>query len=265
MKFGIVEGERREAEPGLSGACVGCGKAMVPKCGTLRVWHWAHRGARTCDHWWEPETEWHRVWKNCFPKEWQEVVGTAEDGERHIADVRTAQGLVIEFQHSFLSDEERRAREAFHKKMVWVVDGRRRQRDRKKFLSELDDGIAISQDPPIYSVRWTEGALLRDWATSRVPVYFDLGDSEPEDKKFFDRPILWRLNPKEANGNTYLSPVWKDFFVRAYIEGLPFDEKYAKVVEVAVFKRSIQQARAPQPLPHFQRYLANRQRARRRF
>ena len=105
MKFAIVKGERREAEPGLSAACVGCGKAMVAKCGELRVWHWAHRGAWTCDRWWEPETKWHRVWKNNFPKEWQEVVGTAENGERHIADVRTKQGLVLEFQHSFLSED----------------------------------------------------------------------------------------------------------------------------------------------------------------
>jgi hypothetical protein len=262
MKFAIVEGERREAEPGLSATCVGCGKATVAKCGELRVWHWAHRSARTCDHWWEPETEWHRVWKNNFPTEWQEVVGTAASGERHIADVRTEQGLVLEFQHSFLSEEERRAREAFYKKMVWVVDGRRRQRDRKKFLSELDDGITINREPAILSVLWTEGALLRDWAKSRVPVYFDLGESEPEDKRRFDRPILWRLNPKDANGKTYLSPVSKEFFVRVYLEGMPFDEDYAKAIDLALVKRSIHHALTPQPVPPVQRYS---QRARRRL
>jgi len=126
MKFAIVEGNRREAEPGLSAICAGCSKAMVAKCGDLRVWHWAHRGARTCDHWWEPETDWHRGWKNNYPKDWQEVIHTAENGERHIADVRTEHGLVLEFQHSFLSKDERSAREAFYKKMVWVVNGRRR-------------------------------------------------------------------------------------------------------------------------------------------
>ncbi|MBS0546131.1 MAG: hypothetical protein JSR24_00185 [Proteobacteria bacterium] len=35
MKFAIVEGKRREAEPGLSAICAGCSNAMVAKCGDL--------------------------------------------------------------------------------------------------------------------------------------------------------------------------------------------------------------------------------------
>jgi len=55
-----------------------------------------------CDNWWENETQWHRDWKNHFPVEWQEVVQIAEDGEKHIADVKTSEGWVVEFQHSYL-------------------------------------------------------------------------------------------------------------------------------------------------------------------
>jgi class 3 adenylate cyclase len=51
MKFAVVEGERREAQPGLSGKCPVFGDAMIAKCGNYRVWHWAHRGTRTCDPW----------------------------------------------------------------------------------------------------------------------------------------------------------------------------------------------------------------------
>jgi hypothetical protein len=29
---------------------------MTPKCGQLKVWHWAHRSTRSCDPWWENET-----------------------------------------------------------------------------------------------------------------------------------------------------------------------------------------------------------------
>jgi competence protein CoiA len=43
FKFALVDGERREARPGLSGKCDYCEQAMVPKCGRLRVWHWSHR------------------------------------------------------------------------------------------------------------------------------------------------------------------------------------------------------------------------------
>jgi hypothetical protein len=51
----------------------------------------------------ENETEWHRAWKDQFPPEWQEIVHLAGDGERHIADVKTGDGWVIEFQHSYIT------------------------------------------------------------------------------------------------------------------------------------------------------------------
>ena len=78
-KFAIVEGERREAQPGLSAECPACDDAMIAKCGEHRVWHWAHRGAHTCEPWWEPETEWHRDWKNHFPEGWQEIIHRSKD------------------------------------------------------------------------------------------------------------------------------------------------------------------------------------------
>src|SRR5271169_1319312 len=107
FKFAVVDGERREAQPGLLGKCSLCSDAMIAKCGRLRVWHWSHRVTRTCDRWWEPETEWHRAWKNQFPPDRQEIVQRAEDGEKHVADVKTEGGVVIEFQHSNLRQEER--------------------------------------------------------------------------------------------------------------------------------------------------------------
>jgi competence CoiA-like predicted nuclease len=114
MRFALVEGRRLEAERSLSGKCPSCGSTMVPKCGERRVRHWAHRGVLQCDHWWENETPWHRNWKNKFPAEWQEIIHQAENGEKHIADVKTTHGRVIEFQHSYLTIDERRSREAFY-------------------------------------------------------------------------------------------------------------------------------------------------------
>ena len=116
MKFADIECQRREAQPGLSAAtCPSCGAAVIAKYGDHRVWHWAHRGVRVCDPWWEPETEWHRAWKNEFPADWQEAVHFAQSGEKHVADVKTQSGMVLEFQHSFLKAEERAARESFYR------------------------------------------------------------------------------------------------------------------------------------------------------
>lgn len=220
MKLAIIEGERREAQPGLSAKCPYCGDAMIAKCGQLKDWHWAHRGTRACDPWWEPETKWHRTWKNHFPKDWQEIIQRAEDGEKHIADVKTKSGEVLEIQHSHLRPEERELREIFYQKMVWVVDGLRRVRDKAQFFASIDAAIVVNREPLIVSVRSNECALLRDWAASRVPVYFDFGDSEPGDKLCFDAPILWRLNSSITNGWAYLSPISKALFLRTHLTGL---------------------------------------------
>jgi hypothetical protein len=134
--------------------------------------------------------------------------------------------------------------------MVWVVDGARRKRDRAQFFASVDAAIVINHEPLIVLVRWKEGALLRDWEASKVPVYFDFGDD-----------TLWRLNPCLPNGITYLFRVPKTVFLRVHLEGLPFDEMCSEVVERARYR--LQQAPQSRGLPDFERYMA-RQRARRR-
>ena len=126
MKYAIVNGERSEARRGLAGECPACSSEMIAKCGEIYAHHWAHKGRRNCDAWWENETEWHRAWKNLFPTDWQEIVHRADDGEKHIADVQTEDGWTIEFQHSLIKPEERVSREEFYEKMIWVVDGKLR-------------------------------------------------------------------------------------------------------------------------------------------
>jgi competence CoiA-like predicted nuclease len=130
MQFALIENEKVTPAPGLHGTCPGCGSVMIAKCGKHRLWHWAHKGERSCDPWWETETRWHRTWKNYFAREWQEVIQRDQTGEKHIADVRTSDGMVIELQHSHMKPEERIARENFYRNMVWVVDGTRLASDR---------------------------------------------------------------------------------------------------------------------------------------
>ena len=236
------------------GKCHGCGATMTAKCGSLRVWHWAHQGRRNCDPWWENETEWHRAWKNRFPKDWQERSHQSENGEKHIADVKTDRGVVFEFQHSLLPPGERESRETFYQTMVWVVDGVRGKRDEPQFFRCVEAGTVINHEPPIVSLLWKEGSLLRDWGASNVPVYFDFQDS--------DIPILWRLNPPIRNGMTYLSPVLKSVFLAAHLKGLLFEAMASADVERAATR---QQTPPPRPLRGFERYAAQRARKRRRF
>ena len=123
MQYAQIGTERREAFPGGRGVCPICGSATIAKCGSRVIHHWAHATRKDCDPWWENETNWHRDWKNLFPEECREISYTASDGEIHRADLVTPTGIVIEFQHSQMSDEERLSRESFYKNLVWVVDG----------------------------------------------------------------------------------------------------------------------------------------------
>jgi competence protein CoiA len=132
-----------------------------------------HKSLVHCDHWWESETEWHRQWKDRFPTEGQEIVLTnGQTGERHIADVRTAGGLVIEFQRSTIDPSEVQAREAFYKKMIWIVDGCRNDADKYNFSnmrSSPDADGFVSFDSHGRS------KLFDRWQTNK-PLFIDFGD-----------------------------------------------------------------------------------------
>lgn len=174
MRFAIVNGMKVEATPKAKGICSNCRSELIARCGRVKVWHWAHKGFPPCDPWWEAETKWHRNWKSCFPKEWQEVSHVDPvTGEKHIADVKTPFGLVIEFQHSPIKPEECASRERFYKKMIWVVDGNRAQSDRYYFEAGLRQ---LEKDRVKFQIRW-EGpsGLLRNWSESRSKVFIDFG------------------------------------------------------------------------------------------
>jgi competence protein CoiA len=203
MKFAIVNGQRQEAQPGLPAECPGCGKPMVAKCGEVKVRHWAHKGRRDCDPWWENETEWHRAWKDQFPPDWQEIVHLAEDGERHIADVKTHDGWVIEFQHSHITPEERRSRDAFYPKLIWVVDGTRRKRDRTQFLRVWQEGAPIGRTGLVRSIFLDDCGLLREWAGSRSHIFFDIGEVES----------FWWLCANSPNGSAYVAQFPRTDFI----------------------------------------------------
>lgn len=124
MKYSFVKNNKVEAFIGGKGLCICCNEETIAKCGTKKIHHWAHKSLKHCDNWWENETEWHRKWKSHFPKDWQEVVHfDNQTNEKHIADVKTDKGIIIEFQNSPMSIKELVSREQFYKKMVWVING----------------------------------------------------------------------------------------------------------------------------------------------
>lgn len=209
MKFALVNGDKTEAQPGLKGSCVYCQSDTITKCGAVKIWHWAHKSKFSCDPWWENETPWHRGWKNLFPKEWQENSHTdSATGEKHIADIKTDKGFVMEFQHSAIDPNEIASREHFYKNMVWVVDGTRLPRDYRRFCkgaTDFDSGDEYAEAGSsiwngIFMTYFPEECFPERWGTSSVPVYFDFQGIDPLDQPDEKRASLWGLLPGDIDG-----------------------------------------------------------------
>ena len=137
MFWALDEDEKKiKASPGVVGVCPMCGAPVVSKCGTLVLWHFAHRSwedgypKRDCDSWSEKETQWHMDWKARVPEHMREFVlkrsFTDLDGSEkeavHRADILNSRGTVIELQHSPISPEDIRERENFYINMIWIWD-----------------------------------------------------------------------------------------------------------------------------------------------
>ena len=193
MKYALIDGIRFEAEPKRRGQCPLCNKPVISKCGVHKIWHWAHVSAKICDHWWEPETQWHREYKSEFPESWQEVRLRTGDGELHIADVKTENGFVLEFQHSNILPIERLTRERFYQRMVWVVNERRLKRDLPSFQAALDGASFVQAGHLKLQMAVQNSAILKRWVGATATVYVDFADVRFSNFPQIQKHELWQL------------------------------------------------------------------------
>jgi competence CoiA-like predicted nuclease len=177
MQFALIDGIKSLPSKNGLGNCPLCNADVIARCGNIKVHHWAHKSKKVCDPWWENETQWHRDWKKHFPSEWHEIIHFDELGEKHIADLKTPNGLVVEFQHSSIGSEEKLSRENFYKTMVWIVDGNRRKKDKKRF--DLGSKYFIpSKRRETYFVPEPNKAFPNEWTDSKSFVFFDFGKND---------------------------------------------------------------------------------------
>lgn len=165
MMYAQVNDQRAKAEvKGQRAKCPGCGSEVLAKCGSIVVNHWAHVAA-DCDNWSEPETPWHREWKEDAPsvEVWMPP---------HRADVVSATGRVIELQHSAISSEEIARREAHYGNMLWLFDARA-----WKFE------VRRSRNGAYNTFRWKHPHKTL-WSARR-PLFFDLGYKVFEVRKLY--------------------------------------------------------------------------------
>ncbi len=236
MKFAIIDGDRIEASKGAKGFCQSCGAEMIAKCGEFKINHWAHKKIRQCDNWWETETEWHRKWKGNFPIEWQEIIQFDNStNEKHIADVRTDKGLVIEFQHSHMNPVERRKREDFYRNMIWIVDGTRLQRDIPRFINAQENFVQLDNSR-ILGIEFADECFPKNWLSSSVPVIFDFqGTSAIE-----NRSHLYCIFPVQVGWLTIFAEISRKALIKSIIDG-EWQTRYMNFVKVLIERKKLEE------------------------
>ena len=219
MKFALVNGNKVEASKGAKGLGQSCGAEMIAKCGDFKINHWAHKKIRQCDSWWETETQWHREWKGNFPIEWQEIIQFDKDtNEKHIADVRTDKGLVIEFQHSHINPIERKQREAFYKNMIWIVDGTRLQRDILRFLKAQKEFVRMDK-PGIFGIEFADDCFPKNWLDSSVPVILDFKGTAILDSEKGTKMGLYCIFPIKLGWLTVFAEIPRKALIKSITNG----------------------------------------------
>lgn len=207
MLYAWVGDERQRATPKARGRCDACPTPMIAKCGTIKIWHWAHETLDHCDPWRQGETAWHLGWKARFPKDWTERA-IVRDGKKHVADVLLPTNKVIEFQHSSISAEEIVEREKFYRNILWVFDASKAA-EASRFVTYQKDGYwTFCWRHPRHSLR-----------RCALPVFVDLGDGY----LFEIRKIYTASDNKcqRCNGSMRVKSEWGEWQICVCVDYTP--------------------------------------------
>ena len=183
--------------------------------------------------------------------------------------LKTQNGYVLEFQHSYLNPEERRSRNAFYRPLVWIVDGTRRKTDKLQFQKAFEESTTVIRDPLIKRVNFPdECRLLKEWHDSNALVFFDF-----QEAKETKQSMLWFLFPKTEATEAYISLFSRQKFIELHNEN-KFDEMVKNIIlpihnELAkgfleISRKNIENDRSNRA-SGFERYMTNKQRRQRRF
>jgi len=185
MISAMIDGKKRPPfHKGERTTCEGCGGVLNAVMPQFNAAHWRHKGG-DCDPWSEAEGEWHRMWKSLFRPEHCEVfMRDPHSQEIHRADVMCpgegAKGVVLELQHSHISEEERAARETFYTRdhrMFWLLNMHRTRSLAFSFGTCLSFQEAKKESfggRDFYHMEWImRGTLLDKWKRSRAHVFLN--------------------------------------------------------------------------------------------
>lgn len=205
MIYAEKDGQRVTPKKHEQAICPCCQQKVFAKCGTIKIWHWAHESLADCDDWYEPMTQWHLDWQQQFPENWREIIirdRYFSTGTIHRADIQLPNGVVIEFQNSPISPQEILKREGFYRKMIWVVNAQ-------------NFSIFNHKKANHYEWLWARKA----WACAKMPVFLDLGNGY----LLWIKGIAdeWQYDWHGGKYNLVASSTAKDLFLKKYASSCP--------------------------------------------
>ena len=139
MLIGLNEkAERIRATKNAIAICPECKESLIPKCGDIKIWHWAHKHESNCWYSSHPMTLFHLAWQDLALKQGYdvEVNFKNDDGKIiHRADILTKNNRIVEIQHSDISSKEMIKRSEFYKSkqllVDWIIDDNKRYNKNK--------------------------------------------------------------------------------------------------------------------------------------
>lgn len=217
MEFALSEdGVRIKATKTAEGFCDMCGKPLIPKCGSIYKHHWAHKAGKDCDPWWEPESDWHRNWKNLVDETFREIV-IQKNGVKHRADICLLSGIVVELQNSPLSFDERCEREAFYENMIWIIHLPKAKIELIEYCYEKD----------LFDDYYAQIKNINEWISQPPhpsPIFLDFDD----DGKIFHITEFDEYSSKIRTRNLYGKYIDKKKFIN-FLKPTFFDFDLSKI------------------------------------
>lgn len=133
----------------------------------------------------------------------------------------------------------------------------RRKKDSEHLLFAWDEGVQVAPNFPLRRVLAIYSALLRDWAGSSTPVFFD-----------FAQPVLWWLFAS-TDGPAYIAPYQRDVFIKSHRgtdteRARRFDDLVSSIPKLIAEYEAYLRAQAPRR-ESIQIYMPRRGRNQRRF
>ena len=128
--------EAKNANKGKKYFCPVCHEKVLYRECTTKASHFAHKTGSDCVDWGDM-SEWHLGWQEKFPIECREVV-MEKNGVKHRADVFVKEkNLVIEFQHSSITNEDFNLRNKFYVEngytIIWIFDGEKKIKNPEEY------------------------------------------------------------------------------------------------------------------------------------